>query len=323
MSQVLERLRSTPISRTTESLEEENVMQKRSFDRLNNIRNSFQKRQSVLAKEKAVPGAGVNMLEVKQSSKYHHSDLHNRNDTGFDMFKRLSPFKTSMRKRKCTEESIGDYNSPEVKVRILESGCEAYSDLDFMSKVRESSLLIGWMNGNSNKTVSRKQLIFEDKDCEHVDLDFGLYLREDYDDCLDDNVNLYSDQHLPVHHKSASLSSDVCLDDLHTDLDFRQSKLHGGLTRSKSGSSLTSLSEGFSSSTTSSISSLSEGRSSSTRSSSTSLSEGCSSSTTSSTSSLSEERSSSPTSSLTSPSEGFSSSTRSSISSLSDASLFV
>jgi len=323
MSQVLERLRSTPISRTTESLEEENVMQKRSFDRLNNIRNSFQKRQSVLAKEKAVPGAGVNMLEVKQSSKYHHSDLHNRNDTGFDMFKRLSPFKTSMRKRKCTEESIGDYNSPEVKVRILESGCEAYSDLDFMSKVRESSLLIGWMNGNSNKTVSRKQLIFEDKDCEHVDLDFGLYLREDYDDCLDDNVNLYSDQHLPVHHKSVSLSSDVCLDDLHTDLDFRQSTLRGGLTRSKSGSSLTSLSEGFSSSTTSSISSLSEGRSSSTRSSSTSLSEGCSSSTRSSTSSLSKERSSSPTSSLTSPSEGCSSSTRSSTSSLSDASLFV
>jgi len=294
MSQVLERLRSTPISRTTESLEEENVMQKRSFDRLNNIRNSFQKRQSVLAKEKAVPGAGVNMLETKQTSKYHHSDLHNRNDTGFDMFKRLSPFKTSMRKRKCTEESIGDvrdYNSPEVKVRILESGCEAYNDLDFMSKVRESSLLIGWMNGNSNKTVSRKQLIFEDKDCEHVDLDFGLYLREDYDDCWDDNVNLYSDQHLPVHHKSdksASLSSDVCLDDLHTDLDFRQSTLHGGLTRSKSGSSLTSLSEGFSSSTTSSISSLSEGRSSSTRSSSTSLSEGCSSSPTSSTSSLSD-----------------------------------
>jgi len=273
MSQVLERLRSTPISRTTESLEEENVMQKRSFDRLNNIRNSFQKRQSVLAKEKAVPGAGVNILEAKQSSKYHHSDLHNRNDTGFDMFKRLSPFKTSMRKRKCTEESIGDYNSPEVKVRILESGCEAYSDLDFMSKVRESSLLIGWMNGNSNKTVSRKQLIFEDKDCEHVDLDFGLYLREDYDDCLDDNVNLYSDQHLPVHHKcekSVSLSSDVCLDDLHTDLDFRQSTLRGGLTRSKSGSSLTSLSEGFSSSTTSS---LSEGCSSSTRSSNSSLSD--------------------------------------------------
>jgi len=322
MSQVLERLRSTPISRTTESLEEENVMQKRSFDRLNNIRNSFQKRQSVLAKENAVPGAGVNMLEVKQSSKYHHSDLH-RNDTGFDMFKRLSPFKTSMRKRKCTEESIGDYNSPEVKVRILESGCEAYSDLDFMSKVRESSLLIGWMNGNSNKTVSRKQLIFEDKDCEHVDLDFGLYLREDYDDCLDDNVNLYSDQHLPVHHKSVSLSSDVCLDDLHTDLDFRQSTLRGGLTRSKSGSSLTSLSEGFSSSTTSSISSLSEGRSSSTRSSSTSLSEGCSSSTRSSTSSLSEERSSSTTSSLTSLSEGCSSSTRSSTSSMSDASLLV
>merc|ERR1712168_1578543 len=115
------------------------------------------------------------------------------------------------------------------------------------------------------------------------------YLREDYDDCLDDNVNLYSDQHLPVHHKSVSLSSDVCLDDLHTDLDFRQSTLRGGLTRFKSGSSLTSLSEGFSSSTTSSL---------------TSLSEGCSSSTRSSTSSLSEERSSSTTSSLTSLSEG-------------------
>jgi len=322
MSQVLERLRSTPISRTTESLEEENVMQKRSFDRLNNIRNSFQKRQSVLAKEKAVPGAGVNMLETKQSSKYHHSDLQNRNDTGFDMFKRLSPFKTSMRKRKCTEESIGDYNSPEVKVRILESGCEAYNDLDFMSKVRESSLLIGWMNGNSHKTVSRKQLIFEDKDCEHVDLDFGLYLREDYDDCLDDNVNLYSDQHLPVHHKSdksTSLSSDVCLDDLHTDLDFRQSTLRGGLTRSKSGSSLTSLSEGFSSSTTSSISSLSESRSSSTKGSTSTLSEERSSSTTSSLTSLSEGCSSSTRSSL---SEGCSS-TRSSISSLSDASFFV
>jgi len=263
MSQVLERLRNTPNSRISgPTLEEETFLQRRSFDRLNNIRNSFQRRQNVFSKEKSVPGAGNNILEAKPSL---NSDLQNRNDLGFDMFKRLSPFKTSMRKRKSTDESSAEaqeMKSPEVKVRILESGCEAYNDLDFIGKVRESSLLIGWMNGNFTKTVTRKQLMFEDKNCEPVDLDFGLNLRDDDNDSLDENVDFFSEHHhLTVHdkcNKSVSLSSDICLDDLLTDLDFRQSSLRGGFTRNKRRNSLTSLSEVSSASPTSSTSSLSD-----------------------------------------------------------------
>jgi len=262
MSQVLERLRNTPNSRISgPTLEEETFLQRRSFDRLNNIRNSFQRRQNVFSKEKSVPGAGINILEAKQSSNF---DLQSRNDLGFDMFKRLSPFKTSMRKRKSTDESSvdGEINSPEVKVRILETGCEAYNDLDFIGKVRESSLLIGWMNGNFTKTTNRKQLMFEDKKCEPVDLDFGLNLRDDDKDSLHENVDFFSEHHhLTVHdkcNKSVSLSSDICLDHLLTDLDFRQSSLRGGFTRNKRRNSLTSLSEASSTSPRSSTSSLSD-----------------------------------------------------------------
>jgi len=164
------------------------------FQRLNNLTNSFRAKNNyddddhcgVL--DLGCPGGNgpvINKISLHNVNNNPHSMHIRRHESGLDVLRKLSPFKTKKRKLFADEEK---FTGPEVKVRVIDT--TVLQDTDLFHKVMDATMLIGWGHNNSNR-FHRKQLIYEDKKCEKVDLEFGVDLRDlEVDTCEPDWIHM-------------------------------------------------------------------------------------------------------------------------------------